>query len=170
MKRLLYVASLFLLLNSSGCLAYAAWAAGNRPPADNSHDQVLAKEKSRWAYAAAKDTASLGAMMGPGNHSFTAVTVTGATLVQRQYLAGIASTDLKSHEISDVTWSGGLNTVRLLTYVARTVATVDGRDVSSTMRVTALWVKHEGEWWNCFYQETLLERDGRRLVEPHTRN
>lgn len=133
--------------------AVFALLSGSAMAGDDGDAKLIEIEKELWAGWAAADTKAFEKHLVK---DVTNMTSMGFTFGKEQVLKFIGSGDCKvaGYSIGDAKVSRPGDKVAILTYSATQDAVCGGQKAPSSIHVTSVFVKKDGEWKNAAYAET----------------
>jgi len=124
-------------------------------------EELIAKERRTWELYKLKDVKALAELT---SEDFYNIYPSGEVVDKKRYLADVLETELKDYALSDFKVIMLNEGAAVVVYKARPQAVVKGREIKSEVAVTSGWAQRGGRWLNVFYQESVLELNGRRLL------
>jgi len=134
-------------------VAMLALLSGSAMAGDDGDAKLVEIEKELWAGWAAADTKPFEKHLVK---EVTNMISMGFTYGKEQMLKNIGSSDCKvaGYSVGDVRVSRPADKVAILTYSATQDAICGGQKAPSSIHVTSVFVKKDGEWKNAAYAET----------------
>jgi hypothetical protein len=151
-----------LLAAAALAIASAPAAAQRRGPDRAALERrLIENERATWRYYSTKAVDSLAAVTAA---DFTNVYASGKVVGRDEYLAGVATVDVRDYALRDFHVAWLTDDVATVVYVGRGRAVMGGRTLDTEVGVTSTWVRRRGRWLNVFYRESLMELNGQRLL------